>query len=302
MKYPILAERRGFIKKAGLLSGALALSAAPVWLSGCSKSGEKKEEAPEKALLTQAGLILYTVRDLIREKPVETLEKIAELGYQYLEFEAAGFNIPKEEIKSHMDRLGLVPIGGGGGIDRFLNQPDELIEENLYFGKKYAVCYWPWLGGGENPTLDAYKKIAEQFNQFGETCKKAGLQFVFHNHDFEFMELEGQIPYDLLLANTDPDLVKYELDVYWASKAGKNPMDYLNQHPGRFELLHFKDMEDSEEKRYMAVGKGVIDFKALYDKAKADGMQYYFVELDESEDPIASIAYGIDHLKKLGIA
>jgi sugar phosphate isomerase/epimerase len=113
-----------------------------------------------------------------------------------------------------------------------------------------------------------------------EACKKAGIQFCYHNHDFEFKDMGGQHGYDVLLKETDPGLVKFELDLYWASFAGKDPVEIFRQHPGRFPLWHVKDMDNTPKKFFTEVGNGVIDFKAIFAHARESGMKHYFVEQD----------------------
>jgi sugar phosphate isomerase/epimerase len=151
----------------------------------------------------------------------------------------------------------------------------------------------------ERGDIDHYKQIAEQFNKSGEICKKAGIQLCYHNHDFEFVEQNGQVPYNILLDNTDKDLVKMEMDIYWVSKAKQDPLALMNQHPGRFPLWHLKDMDNTPAQAFTEVGNGVIDFKKIFKQADEAGLKYFFVEQDKCPgSPFDSITKSYNYIKK----
>ena len=134
----------------------------------------------------------------------------------------------------------------------------------------------------------------------GEDCKKAGIQFGYHNHDFEFAAMEGQMPFDYLLKQTDPKLVKIELDLYWITKARQQPEKYFAMYPGRFELFHVKDMDNTPKEFFAEVGRGLIDFKSIFQQSKKAGVKHYFVEQDETPgSPFDSIKISYDYLSKL---
>jgi len=135
-------------------------------------------------------------------------------------------------------------------------------------------------------------------NKAGERCKKSGIQLCYHNHDFEFQSQGSTLPYDILL-NTDKNLVKMEMDIYWVSKAGKDPVDLINRHPGRFPLFHVKDMDKTPAKAFTEVGNGSIDFKRIFKQADKAGMKYFFVEQDKTAgDPFVSITKSISYIKR----
>jgi sugar phosphate isomerase/epimerase len=141
--------------------------------------------------------------------------------------------------------------------------------------------------------------MAEQFNKAAEKCKAAGIQFCYHNHDFEFDQQDGKYPYDVLLDNTDPKLVKMEMDLYWVTKAGQDPLKLFEQHPGRFPLWHLKDMDNTAAHSFTEVGNGVIDFKKIFSNADKAGFKYFFVEQDKCPgDPFDSITKSISYIKK----
>jgi sugar phosphate isomerase/epimerase len=160
------------------------------------------------------------------------------------------------------------------------------------------IC--PYLEDKDRRTLDDYKRHAETFNRAGEACRKAGIQFGYHNHDFEFEAKDGKLPYDLLLAETDKDLVKMELDLYWISKAGQDPLAYIDKYKDRFALFHVKEMDKTPNKGITEVGRGVIDFKSIFAKAPAGAVKHYFVEQDTCPgSPFDSIKVSFDYLKQL---
>ena len=160
------------------------------------------------------------------------------------------------------------------------------------------VC--AYLSEAERGNLDHYKYVAEQLNKAGERCQKAGLQLCYHNHDFEFQGPAGsQLPYDLLLTSTDKKLVKMELDLYWITKAGQDPLALFKQHPGRFPLWHVKDMAKTPQKSFTEVGNGSIDFKKIFARADEAGLQYFFVEQDSTPgSPFDSVTKSLAYIRK----
>lgn len=176
------------------------------------------------------------------------------------------------------------------------NGLQKLVDDAAEAGQKYLVC--AFLFPEERKSLDQYKEHASLFNKAGEACKKAGLQFAYHNHDFEFENLEGKVPYELLLSETDSQLVKMELDLYWVAKIGHDPVQLFESEPGRFPLWHLKDMAKTQEKEFTEVGNGSIDFGRIFKASKTAGLEYYFVEQDETPgDPFESIQTSYDNVK-----
>ncbi len=282
-------NRRNFLRTAGGL--ALGSLATVAW--GCRPSREQSDQnaAVGSRRLERVGLQLYTVRTLMAQNVPRTLERVAEIGYQEVEF-AGYFNYTPQELRQMLDHLGLSAPA--------THVPYQALEENLeatletaqVLGHRYVVV--PWLPPEQRQTLDDYRRWAERFNRWGEACRAAGIQFAYHNHDFEFAPVEEQIPYDVLLAETDADLVKMELDLYWITYAGQDPIPYLQQHPGRFLLCHVKDM--TEDRRMVDVGQGTIDFAKIFAQAQ---LQHYFVEHDRPDDPLASIRRSYAYLSQL---
>lgn len=238
------------------------------------------------AAVKKVGIQLYTVRGMMGENPVGTLEMLAGIGYS--ELEAAGYQgrqyygMAPAEFKQLLKDNGLrMPSGhyttgrvNNAGV--MTNDWEAAVEDAAEVGQKYMVC--AYLMPEERKTIDQYKELTDLLNRCGETSKKAGIQFAYHNHDFELMELEGKIPYDILLNETDPDLVQMELDLYWATKAGHDPVEMFRKDPGRYPLWHVKDMD--AQGNFAPVGTGTIDFKRIFSAAKTAGVKHYFVEQD----------------------
>lgn len=249
---------------------------------------------PTGKSLAKIGVQLYTVRSLMEKDFTGTLEKVAQAGYKEVEF-AGYYDRKPKDIKKLLHRLGLQAPATHQGLAVFEQKMDWLVETAKILGHEYVVC--PWLAPEQRGTIADYKKLAAAFNKFGEACQKAGLQFAYHNHDFEFVATEGQIPFDVLLAETDPQLVQIEIDLYWIIKAGADPLAYFAKHPGRFALCHVKDM--AAEQKMVEVGKGNIDFGKIFAQSQQAGLKHYFVEHDQPENPLESITVSCQYLKNL---
>lgn len=259
------------------------------------------------------GLQLYTVRAAMDKDPVATLANVAEIGYNSVEGAtysgsqkfygmnpvafAAELKKNKLIMPSCHYRLGEDKQGGKDIAGSILHGWDKAVDDAKAAGLKYMVC--AWLSPAERGNIDHYKLLAEHLNTAGETCKKAGIQMCYHNHDFEFIEDNGQLPYDVLLSNTHPDLVKFEVDLYWVTKAGQDPVAIFKAHPGRFPLWHVKDMDNTPKHAFTEVGNGIIDFKNIFKYADTAGLKYFFVEQDVTPgDPFDSIKQSIAYVKK----
>ena len=194
-------------------------------------------------------------------------------------------------------RLGEEKTNGETPKGTILRDWDRAVDDAAAVGVKYMVL--AYLSDVERGNLDHYKYVAEQLNKAGERTKKNGIQMCYHNHDFEFVPQGGQLPYDVLLNNTDKNLVQMELDLYWVTKAGKDPLDLFNQHPGRFPLWHVKDMDNTPEKKFTEVGSGTIDFKRIFNNAGTAGLKYFFVEEDVTPgSPFDAITKSYTYIKK----
>ena len=245
--------------------------------------------------LDRIGLQLYTVRDLMAKDVEGTLAAVAGAGYTEVEF-AGYFGKSSADIRALLDRHGLTaPAVHAGSI-----APDDWaksLDAAGAIGHKYIVV--PWIPEERRKTLDDWKRVAADFNRVAATAQAAGVQFAYHNHDFEFPLVEGQVPYDVLLAETDPKLVQLEIDLYWITKGGQDPLAYFARWPGRVPLVHVKDSMGAPDHRMVDVGSGTIDWKRIFARSQQAGIKHYFVEHDQPADPLASIKASCDYLKAL---
>jgi sugar phosphate isomerase/epimerase len=280
-------NRRHFLCAAALAAGATSISAP---------GKANTSHAPN---IKTVGLILSGGfgKEMQRDA-AGTLKRLAEMGYQELEF-GGTYGQSAAELRKTLDGLGLKNVAGGSSMAQLTKGLDKMLEEASQLGRKYVVCYWPWMDSGENKTLDDFRRTAARFNKLGEKCRQAGLRFAFHNHDKEFKPTEGQIPYHIFLKETDPALVTMELDLYWITKGGQQPLDFFRQYPGRFELWHVKDMDKTPEAGMTTVGQGIIDFPALFAQARQAGMKHFFVEHDNPPDAMQFAQDSYRYLKTL---
>ncbi|HTN07070.1 sugar phosphate isomerase/epimerase [Agriterribacter sp.] len=279
-----MTTRRTFIKQSALFSAAAFVT--PSSLLKVNK---------------RIGLQLYTLRGDIAKDPATVIKSVAAIGYK--EVESFGYNAGKyfgmapKDFAALLKSNGLAHPSSHYMLANLSGNWQKAVEDAVAAGQKYMVV--AYLLDTERKSIDDYKKIAAQFNTAAETCKKAGIQFGYHNHDFEFIDMDGRHGFDVLLKETDPKLVQFELDLYWASFAGKDPVEMFQQHPGRFPLWHVKDMDNTPKRFFTEVGNGVIDFKKIFAHAKASGMQHYFVEQDVCPGPpIKSIEKSYQYISK----
>ena len=243
------------------------------------------------------GLQLYTLRNQMEKDFDDTLARVASTGYREVEF-AGYFNRTPQQVKSVLSANGLTSPSAHVSLKALSDNWQKTIETAAMIGHRYLIC--AYLVPEERKSLDDYKRHADTFNRAGEACKKAGIQFGYHNHDFEFPALDGSVPFDLLLQKTDPKLVKIELDLYWIIKAKQDPLKYFAAHPGRFPLLHVKDMDNTPKQFFTEVGRGVIDFKPIFAQSGKAGVKHYFVEQDQCPgSPLDSIKVSFEYLSKL---
>ncbi|MBK0379105.1 sugar phosphate isomerase/epimerase family protein [Mucilaginibacter segetis] len=303
-------NRRKFLKSTGavVLSSAVLSGNAASFLNGMIKH--------------PVGVQLFTFFNTIDDDVKGTLDKIAAAGYKEIEsaFSKKGgyYGMKPKAFKSMVNAAGLswqshhvlgapfklpkgtkmptMPDGKPMVIPPMLNLKEnmqQLVDEAAEGGVNYLVC-----ANAPTDTTEDLKTSIDILNKTGEAAHKAGLQFAYHNHDMEFNRIEGgPVPYDLLLSETDPKMVKMELDLAWAVKGGKDPVEMFKQHPGRFPLWHVKDLDASREE-ILPVGSGTIDFKPIFAAAKISGMQHFFVEHDMPKDAFASINSSIKFINK----
>ena len=251
--------------------------------------------APRAARLEKVGIQLYTVRDQMKADFEGTLAHIAEIGYKEVEF-AGYFDHAPADVKAILNRHGLAAPSTHVAFEN-----DEkwkaALDTAKTIGHEYIVM--PWIPQERRKTLDDWKNFAQVFNHAAQMAHDAGIQFAYHNHDFEFPKMDGQIPYDVLLQNTDPKLVQLEIDLYWITKAGQDPLAYFSRWPGRVPLVHVKDSAGPPEHKMVDVGQGKIEWKRIFAKREQAGIKHFFVEHDQPPQPFDDIAASYKYLSQL---
>jgi len=246
--------------------------------------------------LRKIGLQLYTVRDLLKRDFEATLRDVARLGYREVEFAGILGDDPTR-TRDLLRRLDLAAPSLHADYASLRNNPEKSFEIARLLDARFVVC--PWLDPPERQTGDDWKRICDGLNAIGERATRTGLVLAYHNHDFEFVELAAGVrPYDLLLSRTDERFLKFELDVYWATKGNADPAPLLRAHPSRFRLVHLKYV--ARDGSFTEIGNGTLDFRDIIDAALQSGVEHFFVEQDISPDPLRSIAAGIAYLRRLG--
>ena len=214
------------------------------------------------------GVQLYTVREAITKDLEGTLKRVADIGYTHVEAAGYGnrmfYGKKPAEFKSLLSSLGLKMPSSHTGIGFFKNSIDETLDDAAAAGLEYVVM--PYLMPNARKTLDDYKKVIELLNGASAKAKALGITIGYHNHDFEFIALEGQIPMDMMLSELDPSVIM-ELDLYWITRVEKDPITFFNKYPGRVQLWHVKDMDDTPEKAFAPVGTGTIDFYTNFQRS-----------------------------------
>ena len=291
-------SRRDFLK----LSAAGTMGAIFVSQYGCAK----------KAAQPGIGIQLYTIRDAMTADVPGSLKKVADLGYKYVELadyaDGKFYGYQPAEFKKLVNDLGMQILSSHTQVEGAGVTPEsakKMAEDHALIGAKY--CIQPWIVEEMRTTVASYQRMASNWNQIGKVMKENGLQFGYHNHNFEFNTVEGKVPYfDILLAELDKDLVIMELDMFWTTEAGHNPVDIFKKYPGRFPLFHLKDGYTKQPPYFdvikddiAPVGEGVIDFKAIIAAKDIAGMKYMIVEQDQSRDGdmFADIQKSITNLK-----
>jgi sugar phosphate isomerase/epimerase len=262
----------------------------------------------------RVGVQLYTVRTDLEKDFEGTLAKVAAIGYREVEF-AGYFGHTPQQVKQALTRHGLV--SPSAHLDyATVSSPDkwnQAVEDAVTVGQTFLVN--PWIDESMRNEPGVWKRIADTYNTAGAAAKKQGIQFCYHNHNFEFYPsagADGKLPFDVLLESCDPALVKFELDLCWISAAGKDPLDYFRRYPGRFPLVHVKGLRkvpapsatpvpiDTILPDVTDVGHDdVIDWKRIFAKSKEAGITHYFVEHDVPKDPFASLKVSYDNVSKL---
>jgi sugar phosphate isomerase/epimerase len=246
--------------------------------------------------LDRIGVQLYTVRRAMAQDFDGTLARVAQIGYADVEF-AGYFDRAPGAVRATLDTTGLSAPSAHVGYDVLGDGWDRVLDDAAAVGHRYLIC--PSLPRDVRASLDGFRRAAERFNRAGRQAADAGITFGYHNHDFEFTPIDGRVPYNLLLDETDPAYVTQQLDLFWISNAGHDPSDYFTAYPGRFSSVHVKDMDSGPDNRMVDVGRGVLDFAGWFAQREQAGIKHFFVEHDQPSDPFDSIRTSYQHLRQL---
>lgn len=316
-----MTTRRQFLKKTGILTAA-ALS--PL-----------QDIFAEMGMKNQIGIQLFSLPKMLSENFVGGIKMLSQMGYKELElygpfpfstesaqkrwsavtpqlgFSGSGyFGKSIQEVKTILADNGLKTPAMHTDLDTLQNGMDKLGEAAHSLGQTYVTL--PAIPDEKRQTIDDYKRIAEAFNKIGENAKRNGIKFGYHNHGYGIKPMNGQIPLQIILDNTDPNLVFFELDIFWTASGGANPIDYLTKYPNRYKMLHLKDMKEKKEfsgdggnasqwiplfSNMTTAGDGVLDLKGIVKKAKEIGVEHYFVEQDMVASPEIALKRSLEYLK-----
>lgn len=302
-------SRRDFLR----ISATGALGVLAVTQIGC-KTGTRPALASSAADPKSfgIGLQLYTIRDAMLTDVPGSLKRVSDMGYKCLELasykDGKFYGMEPVDFKKIVNDLGMEITSSHTQVEAqgiTLENAKKMAEDHAKLGVKY--CVQPWVVEEARKTVASYQKMVEDWNKVGAIMKQSGIQFGYHNHNFEFDTVEGKVPYfDIFLSELDKDLVTMEIDLFWTIKAGHNPVEIFNKYPGRFQLFHMKDMFTSEAPFFTTtgvtdfapVGAGVVNFKEILAAKDIAGMKYMFVEEDKSRDdkPFDDIKTSITNL------
>ena len=241
------------------------------------------------------GVQLYTLRREMAGGVDATLARVAEIGYSEVEF-AGYFDRSPAEIRSGLAAAGLSSPAAHVDMNAVIADWPNTLDVATAIGHTYLVV--PSVPPEMRVTLDHWRAVADIFNRAADEARRAGIQFAYHNHDFEFVPIDGQIPFDLLCEQTDPALVQIELDLFWITSGGGDPMAFFERWPGRVPMVHVKDR--TEDGVMTEVGAGDIDWPTIFGARALAGMRHYFVEHDHPAEGFASVAASYEYLSGLG--
>jgi sugar phosphate isomerase/epimerase len=273
-------SRRDFVAWAGGVGLAATLPAAP--LPGRTDR------------LRKIGIQLYTVRQALDADFAGTLQRLAGIGYQEVEF-AWNRGPSPAETRLLLRDAGLTAPSTHLTVEDFDSKWSETVSAAHAIGIEYLVL--AWIDADQRKTLDDYHRWAARFNQYSKAAREAGFTFAYHNHAAELTPIDGRIPYDILLGETEPEDVSFEMDIYWVLDGGGNPLAYFARWPGRFPLLHIKGRTAGGQ--MVDVGAGSVDWAAIFGHTKQAGVRHSFVEHDDATDPFASAAASYSYLRQL---
>ncbi len=291
-------NRRKFLQ----LTGSVALGSllVPRKLQALQDSSFSASSVIDGKRIKEFGLQLYTLRDDLPADPRGVLATVASFGYKQVESyegpKGMFWGMSNRDFKMYLDDLGMEIISSHCDITKDF---EKKVDAAAAVGMKYLIYNWP----SQQHTLEEYRKMAATFNQCGTICRKAGIRFANHNYDSSFRLVEGVYPHDILMQETDPGLVDYQMDIYWIVIAGQEPSTWFSKYKGRFRLCHIKDRVKGSTKREDTcdIGKGSFDFPSILHAAKKNGMEYFIVEQEHypSGTPLEAVKADAEYMKNL---
>ena len=298
-------DRRAFL----LTLGTAALAAGGASILGCATSPSRAADTvagaaplPQAtgggALLGPIGVQLYTLRDEMKRDVAATLARVARIGYKEVEF-AGYFDHSPADIRAMLDADGLTAPSAHIPLNLLKSDPASVIAAARTIGHSYVIM--PYIDEPARRTLADWHAMARALNEVGAEMSRAGLRLAYHNHDFEFAPIDGTVPYELLLAETDPKLVSLEMDLYWTVKAGQDPLTWFAKYPGRFPFVHVKDSRGAPKHEMVEVGHGTIDWPRILSHRAEAGIAHFVVEHDNPTDAFASIESSFTYLSRLRV-
>lgn len=284
------STRRSFLKTSGFLATGAVIAGTPL-LSFCTPG--QRDQMP-------FGLQLYTLRDVIVDDPEGVIRQVADFGYKQIESyegpQGMFWGMGNRGFKDLMDELDLTMISSHANV---FEDFERKAEEAAEIGVEYLVC--PWIGAQDG--INEYREVAEQFNDIGRVANDAGIKFAYHNHAYTFEQMEGEMPQAVLMDNTDPDLVEYQMDIYWVVAGGHDPAEWIRNYPNRFTSCHVKDLANGDDPESVILGTGTIDFPPILELAKENGMKYFIVEQEAYTDttPLEAVRVNAGYMEGLRI-
>src|SRR5512133_3735293 len=291
------SSRRDFLRISATSTIGAFFLAQYACKQGSNVPVTEKQKADPKSF--GLALQLYTIRDAMQTDVPGSLKQVSDIGFKYLELAGYAdrkfYGMEPVDFRKLVNDLGMEILSSHTQVEAkgiTLDNAKIMAEDHAKLGVKY--CIQPWVVPEARTTIASYEKMVADWNNVGKIMKESGIQFGYHNHNFEFDTVEGKNPYfDVFMAEMDKDLITMELDLFWTTKAGLNPVDIIQKYPGRFQLFHMKDMYNHETKPlystdhvsdFAPVGEGVIDFKAILKVRDIAGLKYMVVEQDSTRD------------------
>lgn len=305
-------DRREFLRLSALLASGIML---PFY--SCNSGDSREQQASDTTATSTSGtadagevidtfgIQLWSVKEDMLKDPKGTLKQLASHGYKQIEsFEGQKgifWGMSNKEFKDYVESLGMTLVSTHANVKENL---EKKAAQGAEVGMKYLIDPYE----GAQASLDDYKRMAERFNQYGKVCQENGLRFAYHNHEYTFKEVDSVVPQLILLEQTDPELVDFELDMYWIVAAGLDAEQHLKQHSGRYKLGHVKDRKKGVgvdvREASTELGKGSINYASVLRTAKDNGMEYFIVEqelFENGNNPIESSKQNAEYMKNLKV-